>query len=231
MGRRGRKSEYSHSYKLTWTEAVCRQYEETVAYRQERKAREYRHVPFAWDDPSEDDTSSQSTDDWKPESSVGVVAEDEEEEGSDGEAAVEEEEGEEGEEEGKKDNREEAKEEKQPERMKRRRPTKVVLDLKKRGPFHVYGWANESKADGYKDRRTYNVKADGREVHPTALKALKRRQVDEQMREELRKRRSLEQKRLEGAFNMGPVHRDDNVWLTEYQRNYVAYGKRKHPYT
>jgi hypothetical protein len=67
------------------------------------------------------------------------------------------------------------------------------------------------------------------QVYPSALRALKRKQADQQMQDELRQRRSLERKRLEGAFNLGEIKREkEDVWLTEYQRSYSGIPKQRH---
>ena len=169
MGRR-KKSEYMRSYNLTWTNAVCRQYAETVAYRKERKAREYRHMPFAWEDPADDDSTSQSTEEPKEngyDDQVGVAQLLHEED-----AAAESERDE--------PKSEEDKDEEPPpenavakkEKKLTKRKTRKIPKLNEKGPFHAYGWGNESRAGGHSDRRTFNVRvADGREVKIRRIRA------------------------------------------------------------
>lgn len=86
-------------------------------------------------------------------------------------------------------------------------------------PFHAFGWADATKGIGAK--KTYNVRATN-EVHPAALRAYKRRELDILKTEEDRRRETLRKKRVRALFNASPPRTDDDVWLTEYQRNFSA---------
>ncbi|PIK39813.1 putative centriole, cilia and spindle-associated protein [Apostichopus japonicus] len=88
-------------------------------------------------------------------------------------------------------------------------------------PFLAFGWADATKGVGAK--QTFNVRA-ANEVHPAALRAFKRRELDILRNEEERQRETLKKKRTRALFNASTHLNDkeDDMWLTEYQRNFSA---------
>lgn len=82
-------------------------------------------------------------------------------------------------------------------------------------PLIPYGWAYRGPITNHK---TFNVQVPEKEACPSALRALKRRQVDIQKKEEQKKYQNLLQKKTEALFNF--VEKDDTGWISEYQRNF-----------
>lgn len=164
MGRRS-KSEYGRSYKLKWNEALHEQYAQIVEYRRYRKAREFRHEPFVWEDTTEDDSTSQSTDsvDVAPLDDEQEIYKSGEEKTSTGQSGGEDEHNT-GIEIKKED---EVKEGRRQRRKKGKRggggDRAARMHTERRPPFHPYGWANNAIGT-ISDRRTHNVKAPQEEV-------------------------------------------------------------------
>ncbi|XP_022097934.1 centriole, cilia and spindle-associated protein-like isoform X2 [Acanthaster planci] len=86
-----------------------------------------------------------------------------------------------------------------------------------RPPMVAYGWADEELTTGCK--KTHNIRASA-DIYPSALRAMRRRQLDIQQRAERDRQHSLRERRLKAMFNVPP--QDDSVWLTEYQRNFTG---------
>ncbi|XP_033639121.1 centriole, cilia and spindle-associated protein-like isoform X3 [Asterias rubens] len=87
---------------------------------------------------------------------------------------------------------------------------------KERAPMIAFGWADRELKTGSK--KTHNIKASA-DIYPSALRAMRRRELDIQRQQEQDKQSRKEQK-LRALFNIQP--RDDTMWTTEYRRNFIG---------
>ncbi|KAJ8359942.1 hypothetical protein SKAU_G00164670 [Synaphobranchus kaupii] len=100
-------------------------------------------------------------------------------------------------------------------RAKSQPPQTTVVDTGSRHPFAMYGWA-EQQAD-MAGKKTHNVlpAVSTTEIHPSALRAKTRREVEKEMKNLQRRRvRSADQRKTHKT-EPAPEY---NPWITEYMR-------------
>ncbi|XP_038074731.1 centriole, cilia and spindle-associated protein-like isoform X2 [Patiria miniata] len=90
-------------------------------------------------------------------------------------------------------------------------------EVQEQPPMVAYGWADQELTTGSK--KTHNIRASA-DIYPSALRAMRRRELDIQRQTERDRQHNLREQKLKAMFNMQP--RDDTVWLTEYQRNFAG---------
>eukprot|EP00794_Sanderia_malayensis_P009926 gene9926-10944_t len=87
-----------------------------------------------------------------------------------------------------------------------------------KAPMMPYGWAYRGPIDNHK---TFNVKVPEKEASQSALRALKRRQLESERKEELKQKQALEKENTQALFDF--VEKDKSGWMSEYQRNFSGY--------
>ena len=173
MGRR-KKSEYGRAYnRLQWNEALHQQYAQISQYRLYRKAREFRHEPFVWDDSPDDDSSSLSSDCvGVPQVETVVVHDRQDAQNSKTEIEKNSEcPSDSGQEQSKYSRRlTEARSNRRVRKRSKRSGGDGDGDVReqpktrdRKPPFHPYGWANNAVGSAT-NRKTYNVNASEEEV-------------------------------------------------------------------
>ncbi|XP_067012387.2 uncharacterized protein [Anabrus simplex] len=99
---------------------------------------------------------------------------------------------------------------------------KSFYEEKKKTPFAYYGW-NEGDTD-IGGKKTYNISAPRKEVHPHALLALQQR------KEDIKKFLAHEADKLREAQSSRTSMNSSAIWMSEYQQNYNS-SSQKHEHT